>query len=159
MKKKVDEGAGFSFKKFDKVLIVLILLIIGFVVYLQLFYVGECQNFECFKSKMESCDKVEYVNEAPEASWHYRIRGMEGDSCKIDVEVLLAKKGELGIDRLVGKDMKCFYPEGVATYPEKDLSVCHGELKEELQEIIINKLHTYVIENLGQIDKELNSFL
>jgi hypothetical protein len=39
--------------------------------------------------------------------------------------------------------------------PEDDLSRCTGQLKENLQEIIIQKLHAYVVENLGQISKEL----
>ena len=68
----------------------------------------------------------------------------------------LAKEGELGIDRLEGYEMSCFYDRGQGVYPEDDLSKCHGRLKEELQGIIINKLHTYVIENLGKIEEGID---
>ena len=49
------------------------------------------------------------------------------------------------------------YPKGIPIYPEKDLSKCHGRLKEELQAIIINKLHTYIIENIGEFRGNLTS--
>ena len=75
----------------------------------------------------------------------------------MNVKLLQAKRGELGIDRLAGYEMECNYPDGVGTYPEKDLEKCHGKLREELQQIIIEKLHAYIIENLGKIDRELNS--
>ena len=52
--------------------------------------------------------------------------------------------------------MNCYYPPGTAAYPERDLSMCHGRLKEELQGIIITKLHTYIIDNLGKLDDELS---
>jgi hypothetical protein len=51
--------------------------------------------------------------------------------------------------------MTCYYPLGTAAYAEKDLSKCHGLLKEELQTIIINKLHAYILENLGKVEEGL----
>lgn len=146
-----------KFKSFDIILAVIILVLIVFAVYLMKLNIEQCKSFACFKDKMEKCEKASYINEEPEASWEYEIEGKEGNQCKIEVTLLLAKKGELGIDKLTGYDMDCFYPLGTGTYPEKDLRQCHGRLKEELQQIIINKLHSYIIENLGQIDLGINS--
>ena len=52
--------------------------------------------------------------------------------------------------------MSCFYDFGIAEYPEKDLSKCHGRLKEELQRIVIEKLHSHILENLGKIEAGLD---
>ena len=40
-------------------------------------------------------------------------------------------------------------------YPEKDLDSCKGELKENLQSVIIENLYKYIIDNLGEISEEL----
>lgn len=145
------------FKRLDIILAVIIFVLIVFAIYLMKFNIDKCGSFACFKDKMEKCERAEYINEQSEASWGYEIKGKEGNECKIGVSLLLAKKGELGIDKLTGYGMDCFYPLGTGTYPEKELRQCHGRLKEELQQIIINKLHSYIIENLGQIDLGINS--
>jgi hypothetical protein len=143
-------------KNLDIIIIILILAIMFWGFYQYNYSEIDCDSFDCFKEQMEGCSKASYVNDEPEASWKYLIEGREDDNCKVKVKLLLAKKGELGIENLIGNEMSCLYPLGVGTYPEKDLRVCHGRLKEELQQIIINKLHSYIIENLGQIDQELN---
>lgn len=135
---------------------ILIVVLIGIVVYLQFFYKPGCNNFFCFQEKMKSCEKYNFINEAEEATWYYEIKGKTTNDCQIYVKMLNAKKGELGIDSIVGYDMVCSYPLGVGIYPEKDIGKCHGRLKEELQNIIINKLHSYIIENLGKVDEALS---
>ncbi|MEK6819214.1 MAG: hypothetical protein AABY10_04770, partial [Nanoarchaeota archaeon] len=75
----------------------------------------------------------------------------------IDVTLIQPKTGDLGIDKLGGYSMTCVFQKGAAMYPEKDLDKCHGPLKEEMQSIVIKKLHTYVIENLNTIDRNLAS--
>jgi hypothetical protein len=52
--------------------------------------------------------------------------------------------------------MECGFPKGVVVYPEQDIAQCHGLLKEEMQGIIIKKLHTYIVDNLGEIEQELD---
>src|SRR3989344_6135566 len=142
----------------NKIITLVIAIIIVFVLalYFTFLYKSECGNLECFQSAMKSCSKKTYVNEVQEASWLYSVQGKEGSNCVIQVKLLQAKKGELGIDRLNGLSMDCAYPGGVFAYPEKDLAKCHGRLKEELQTIIIEKLHSYIIENLGRFDDALN---
>lgn len=156
-KKRELKGENIEgFGMFEKTIFVLLILLLAAVIYFMFYYVGKCESFECFKDSMEKCKKIKYVNEEPEASWSYFVKGKAGDLCETEVKLLLAKEGELGIDELVGYEMSCYYQLGTGTYPEKDLSVCHGRLKEELQQIIIDKLHAYIIENLGKIGEGIN---
>jgi len=115
----------------------------------------ECADLECFKEKMISCKKAIYINEDVAASWRYTIEKETNNKCVIEVELLQAKEGELGVEKLAGYGMTCEYAEGIFTYPEKNLEKCHGRLKEELQTLMIKKLHTHIIENIGEISKEL----
>jgi len=156
MMHKIKEGV----KRNQKIILLLIAIILlgGIALYLFFFSGEKCGNIECFQNAMKLCTKANLMSEEPEASWLYEINGLNtAGVCEVNVRLLQAKEGELGIDRLNGLDMVCTYPRGVFAYPEKDLSRCHGRLREELQTIIINKLHAYVIENLGQINESLSS--
>lgn len=135
---------------------VIVLLVIGGVS-LTVFYQPDCQNYECWQKYMSRCSSATFINEEPEASWGYTVAGVREGQCEITVKLLQAKQGELGIDKIVGHEMACSYPKGVSSYAEKDLSKCHGLLKEDLQEIIINKLHSYILENLGKFNETLSN--
>lgn len=135
---------------------IVLFLFIAAAVYFTFFLSSKCETFECLKESMIECKRVTYINEEPEASWLYSIKGEENNQCIVDVKLVIAKEGELEINNLVGYSMECSYPIGVGEYPERDLSKCHGRLKEELQTIIIKKLHSYIIENLGSFDSSLN---
>ena len=104
---------------------------------------------------MISCQRTEFVSEGSEASWGYKIIGERNQACSIRVKLLQAKEGSLEIDKIAGEEMTCYYPLGNFNYPEKDLDKCTGKLKEALQEIIIDKMHRYLIENLRDIDQGL----
>ena len=138
-------------------LIIVVVLAVGGASYLTFVYKPECMNYECWQGHMTRCSAATFINDEPEASWEYETTGMVGKQCAIRVSMLQAKQGELGIDRLVGEEMTCYYPEGIAAYAEKDLSKCHGLLKEDLQQIIISKLHAYILENLGKLNESLKS--
>ena len=123
------------------------------------FYVPSCVNFECFQKSMRNCDRVKFVNDGPEATWKYEIISEERSNCGIEVTFLQPKAGDLELDTLSGESMICTFPKGSTVYPEKGLDRCTGSLKEGLQKIIIKKLHTYIIENLGEIDENLNQLV
>lgn len=118
-----------------------------------------CNGYECFQENMRRCTKATYVNEGQKATWGYEVLGTQSGECLINVKMLQAKEDSFSLKSLSGLEMECSYPKGVGVYPEKDLTKCHGRLKEELQTIIIEKLHTHIIDNLGKIDKSLNSAL
>ena len=115
----------------------------------------ECLNFECFQDKMIACSPAVYINEENDALWKYEVKGMEKGMCKVEVTLLSAKEGSLKLRQYEGNSMNCLHDKGIALYPEKDLEACTGELKENLQSLIINKLYEYIIDNLGEINEEL----
>ncbi len=115
----------------------------------------ECGDFDCFQTQMKECAFAKYINEEDEASWGYQITGEKEEKCEIKVTLLNAKEGEFGLREYEGNSMTCSYDLGVLAYPEKDLDSCHGELKENLQKIIINKMYKYIVKNLGEIREEL----
>ena len=115
-----------------------------------------CNDFECFSASMEMCTYSTYIQEETEASWRYEVKGRYYNDCEIKVTLIQAKEGDLKLRQFEGNSMICKYPMGVVTFPEKDLVACSGLLKENLQEIIIEKLQIYIVNNLNDIKQELN---
>jgi hypothetical protein len=136
--------------------VLLFLTVVIFFGYLFFFNSKDCLDATCFQERMQSCGKTFYIHEDEQATWLYHITGESEQECQINVKLLSAKQGELGIDKLEGMSMDCFYPMGVASYPEQDLDRCHGRLKEEFQARIITKLHSIILENLKDFNEELN---
>ena len=116
-----------------------------------------CQDLACFKEKLSSCDKAEFVSDVDEATWIYTIIDKTKNECLVDQKLLQVKEGELSIAKLEGLSMTCETPLGTSILPGENLNECSGILKEEMQEIIIENLHKHIIENLGVIDQGLNS--
>ena len=131
--------------------IVIVLIIALYIT----FSPDDCFGYECFQEKMISCKPATYVNEEPEASWGYEILSKKNNLCEVEVTLLNAKEGDLDLRQYEGNSMTCSYNLGISAYPEKDLSVCHGLLKENLQNVIIDKLYRYVIDNIGEISESL----
>jgi len=139
-----------------------LILFIGFVIVLALaiyftfFYATKCSNYECFNSRLQKCSKASFQYEGQDATWYYKILGKGNGKCKVYTELRQIKKGQVDIEKIQGQSMNCFLPLGVTDFPEKDISRCHGLLKESLQDTIIQKLHSYILNNIGQINEELN---
>ena len=51
--------------------------------------------------------------------------------------------------------MICLIPLGFKASPESDINKCSGPLKEEMQVLIIKKLHEYILQNIGELNKEV----
>ena len=107
---------------------------------------------------MARCSLASYVHEEPQASWGYEIQGKRANQCLIKVTLLQAKEGDLELRNYEGSSMNCLYPKGTVAFPEKDMARCHGQLKEDLQGLIIKKIHQYILDNLGEIATNLNGF-
>jgi hypothetical protein len=54
--------------------------------------------------------------------------------------------------------MTCNYPISTLNLPEDDISTCTGPLREELQELIIQRMHNYLIQNIGEIKEDFKDF-
>jgi hypothetical protein len=137
-------------------LFAVILILIG-AVYFTFFFTYSCDSLACFQAHQRECSRTHFINQESDTVWDYKIVGEENKACQIEVKVLQVKQGETDRKKLEGESMTCYLPFGSDKSPESDISVCHGLLKEELQGMIIEKLHLYVVENIGEIGNELTS--
>ena len=139
------------------ILIAGIIVIAAAAVYFTFFYSRTCEDRGCFNSALSECKKFNFVEETEDSFWYYKIKGESNNLCVVDVELLQLKAGSVDLVGLEGKEMACSLPLGSTKSPRENLERCHGLLKEELQKIIINKLHNYITENLGEIGEELET--
>lgn len=139
-------------------LITLILLVVaGWFVF---GYTPKCDDVACWELKLKECRRASYVNNAVDVNWEYTIKGKKSGSCEVEVEVLQIIRGLTKARTLEGKSMTCEIPlddngKTIIVAPERDPNLCHGILKEEMQTLLIEKLHQYVLDNVGEIAEEL----
>lgn len=140
---------------------VLIVVLAGLIasIYYAYFYMKQCNTLECFASAMEDCSRRSYISDIADTIISYTILGNADNKCEINVKLIRIKKGGAELAILEGKEMLCYTPLGVYTAPEKDLKNCHGILKEEIQELIIKRMHTQILENIGKISEETTKIL
>jgi hypothetical protein len=141
---------------FDKRLlfIPLGLSIIAVAVLLLLFGYNKCDSWECFNSGLEKCDRTKFIG-GTKMIFEYSIRGPQNGGCEVGVFLLQGELNNKDSLKLENTGMDCVLPKGVVMIPESDISNCHGLLKEGLQDLIIKKLHTYLVQNLGRLNLEL----
>jgi len=155
---EVAKGGVRPLSRKDKVfyivgLIVIIVLILA--IYFTFFFSVKCRDISCWEYKLQRCAKAHYLSDTKDVTWFYKIEGKKDKLCKVEVTVKEIKSGITGALVLEGKSMNCMLPLGVITSPEADPNLCSGPLKEEMQGLIIKKLHEYIIGNLGQISEDL----
>jgi len=141
------------------ILFVLVLISLAVSVYFLYWNIRTCQNQECFNQALETCSKRYWTNENSDTILKYKILGASEDKCNVNVEILQVKKGLAELSNLEGKDMICSLDYGIVTEPEKNLQVCHGILKETIQEIIIKRMHSQIVENIGRISAETTKII
>ncbi len=139
-------------------LVILIIALVIFSVYFLFFYAKPCEDNDCFVSAMTKCKRVSLVREDSQSSWLYTIKGSESDLCQVEVKLLKIKQGTIDSENLQGKKMLCSVSKASSQFPEKDISKCTGTLKEELQNMIIKRMHNYLLENVGEIKQEFAGF-
>ena len=135
------------------VLLVVVLLV---VVWVLVFGYGECDSWDCFNENLRRCDRVRFVGGA-DMIFEYTIKGVSGDECEVEVELLMGELNNQDSIRLEHQKMTCMLPRKIVMIPESNIGNCHGLLKEGLQDLVIKKLHTYIVQNLGKINLELVS--
>jgi len=87
--------------------------------------------------------------------FEYIIRGVSDGECEVDLELLRGELNNQDSLKLEGHEMTCYLPKGVLMIPESNIGKCTGLLKEGLQDLVIRKLHTYLVQNLGKLNLEL----
>ena len=123
-------------------------------------YTKVCEDDNCFNSALSICKKAEFLKDTTDARWYYKISGpTTNDRCEVYVKLAQLRKGGIEIVKLEGKDMICKIPYSVVESPQREIESCHGELKEEIQSLLIQKMHSYLLENLGQVNKEFTTVI
>jgi len=133
--------------------LVVIIVLAGVWVWASFIYYKNCDAKDCFDNSLLSCSRAQYIN-AGNMTFFYKIEGKSNEQCVVNVELL---KGDLNNQdslKLEKKDMECYLPLKTIMAPESDIGNCHGLLKEGLQEMIISRLNSYVVQNLGSINLE-----
>ncbi|MFH0808623.1 MAG: hypothetical protein V1888_03340 [archaeon] len=139
-------------------LVVLLILLAGILVYLwfRFFSYGSCDNWDCFNKNLKACDRVKFVG-GTDMIFEYTVKGSSDAGCRVDVELLMGELNNQDSIKLEHQKMSCVLPRGVVMIPESNIGRCHGLLKEGLQDLVIKKLHTYLVQNLGKINLEILS--
>jgi len=142
-------------------LVVILVALIGVIysVYAIFIYSGFCEDEACFAEKLVECDRSSYIKNNPETILRYDIKGKQGKDCEVNVEMLQVKQGSAELELLQGEEMICYLPLGVYEAPEKNLKRCHGNLRENIQEILIQRMHSQIVENIGEISAEISEVL
>ena len=143
----------------QKEILAFLIIVVAVVTLYSTFSEAKCADLSCFEAHMVKCKPASFINDAEEeAAWKYEILGISNKKCDIEVTLLIAKESNLDL-RLYEKDkMICSHPIGSVNYPEKDLSLCSGKLKEGLQSIVIEKLYKYIVVNIGEVREEISTY-
>lgn len=135
-------------------LAVFALLVLLFVVWANIFYYRNCENQTCFNDYLEDCKGARFISQG-DMTFEYKILGRSSGNCVVNVRLLQGDLSEQDLLKVEGKQMKCELPLGLVAVPQSDIGNCHGELREGLQDLIISKLHKYIVQNLGEINEGL----
>ncbi|NPE26457.1 hypothetical protein HNV12_00445 [Methanococcoides sp. SA1] len=152
LKKKVSSEKSFDWTHW---LFLATIILVAVVAWFWFFGYETCGDKECFDESLKNCDRAKFVG-GEDMIFEYFIKGKSGETCEVGVKLL---QGELDLEaseRLEGQEMNCFVPLGVVVAPESDIGSCHGGLKEGLQELVIEKLHSYLVQNLGKLNFEVS---
>jgi hypothetical protein len=119
------------------------------------FYYPECQNEACFKEQLWKCNKASFLHISENSTWQYNINGFSGEQCAVYAKAVSLKTDDVTGAALSGKDMTCYIPKSIlgAFMPEEKIEYCHGVLKEEIQRLMIEKMHLYIVQNIGKINQ------
>jgi len=137
-------------KKVKIVLGIIIALLLAGIIYILFFYYHSCENIACYNDYLRDCKKSTYVYQS-NMSFEYKILGKSSGNCSVSVKLIKGDFNNQDSLELEKQSMTCSIPLGVVMFPEQDLENCHGMLKEGMQNLIIQKLHAYIVQNLGKI--------
>jgi len=150
------------------VFIIAVIVILAAALYLLYFYKVNCSSKECFNEELVECNRASFIDDSKDTAWQYDINGKNFmclisqnycTECKINVKLLMIKEGSVDSAKLEGLGMVCSLPFGLVRNPQEDLANCHGDLKEQMQDLMINRLHSYILSHVGEIGVELDKIV
>ena len=156
---RISKEAEKFFLKPKGIIILLLIIIaiagIAIATYSLLTYKKVCDDEVCFAEALTNCSKAIYLSNNQETVVRYTILGASEKTCLVNVEMLQIKQGFLQVESMVGKEMVCTAPLGVYILPDENIKNCHGLLKEEIQDILLQRLYSQIAQNIEQIGKEI----
>ena len=123
------------------------------------------QDKECFQKYVAKCKPAQVAVLRNNNAYLYWIGNQLGKTCELKVKALRIDAGApQEFKSLEGKEMSCKIPKGELAATNLDnfdnlLGYCHGPLKEGLYEVIIQRMYTLVVSQLGDIVKEAQKVL
>lgn len=163
--KLAKKRVGFPLREWLFALIVFLLIIGG------LYKFGiikkDCGNDkECFNNELRKCRSSVMLNARDNNFYTYQSFYTFGENCKIKIKMEQAAPGaSLEVKNLLeGKEMICMVPkerlveEGIDQF-ENLLNYCHGELKEGLYELVIERMYGLVVNKFGTVLGDVKSVL
>ncbi|MEM4719498.1 MAG: hypothetical protein QXG18_01375 [Candidatus Pacearchaeota archaeon] len=131
------------------ILLFIIFMLISFISYILFFKKTQvCENLDCFKKNLLDCKKSSFQKNGS-FIYEYKILGKKNQKCVVEVKMLFAG-GEPKLKNLVNKKMKCYLPLNYFEFPEKEINLCSGKLKEEIQYYLIKESYEFLSQNLGK---------
>jgi hypothetical protein len=136
-------------------IIVLIIILIGILAWYFAFEKKiTCEDKECFTQSLVECKRAIYVSQDSKTITQYNILGESDGSCETNVRIIEVRKGSTDLAPLEGLDMNCLTQIGSSIMPESDTKKCHGLLKEGIQDIVIRRMYSEIVQNIGEIKTE-----
>ena len=148
-------------KKGIILIVLLVITFIGLVISAYYLYTSLqiCNDESCFTNSLSKCAKTTYVKDDGTNIIQYNILGKSQGECKVNVQMLQIKSGSAELSVLEGSEMTCLLQLGLVVDPAKTLKNCHGILKEEIQNIIIQRMHAQIVQNIGKISEETTKII
>jgi hypothetical protein len=134
--------------------IVLIALLLS--IYFGFFYFAKCSDDKCFSESLVKCKRVIYYKDSPTSLIGYKILGENNQECPVNVKIIQIKQGTIEMLKFENQEMICTIPIGTLAMPESNLQNCKGVLRENIQEAMINNLHSQIVDNLNGISIKYN---
>lgn len=141
-----------------KFLIVTLILVAIFAI---LSYFGalpffSCETEECFTNALKECKPISYEKFQNSNLYSYKIYRSFGSKCKFKVTLeRMAVGADMDLIALLeDKSMVCNVPKTETDAIEKIerlLNYCHGELKEGLQQVLIQRIYGLLMKDMSGI--------
>jgi hypothetical protein len=125
--------------------IVFFLVLASVLIYSNFIYSKNCSNASCFREMVSGCNRANFIS-TDLISLENRVTGLTLKGCRIEVESL----GNM-MEISEGKKMVCYFPKGLRVLPQTKIEFCTGELREDIQELIISELYKTLGQNVGEL--------
>ncbi|MDO8516858.1 MAG: hypothetical protein Q7S33_01925 [Nanoarchaeota archaeon] len=155
--KKEELDVTEKIRKTKKIILIFFIALIGLLIvawiWASFFYYTPCIDDGCFNENLGNCHNAKYTKYS-NMTLLYTIQGKQNNNCLVSVKLIEGDLSNQDSLALENKEMLCEIPYGMIIAPEANIDNCHGLLKEGLQDLILSRLHSYIVQNLGKINSE-----